>query len=888
MSEHEIMKPHEKSILDPNNPLMIKFQAAVKEHYLNQINRLKNEIFDYETETKKNQEEAERIGVQTHDAQLMLCKQQTSLDELIANVQNMIATRQETTIKLEEKKSIYRQATDNLIESEKTNLEIQNEINSVNLLINQVSEWETNIESNITVNRRIAEKTRKDQLKLAEEKKKRDVQIYKLTCATWKLDMENENMDMQLKLKKTDMEELDKTVVWGNAKLEETQVQCRSYIHAWKSVMVDIEQKDKIVQSLRTTNATVSGKIESIKAEINNVKKLTKNEMNINQRLVMNKARALADIVNCKQLLDEELNKQRELAVTMSEVEAIADQTESDCRDLNEEIRQKGIEADQLNKAAENITETVLKLDKQFSDNLNSQNAEDRFCKRLCAQVGLLREKSKDLEIIMAETENKQSKSLCEIESEKYNNEERERTLVEISRHKTELENEADAIEAEKVTNQLIFRKKERHVTVLNRKLEQILEKMQLKIVISPQELRLSVLEKQIEDTLLEITNLQIFWLREEKNVLNISKERHEQTQKLNLLKKQKLILEQKNLKVTSEIENYGRIEKKISLNINNLHSKMNVLCDHLNKTKGRKATMDEAISYSQSEFDIKLKDAELKYLQLEESIQVSEEEKIAQSKELIELHRQGLEWEKKVKLVHDTKVEMRGAHGESTENDLAKQEIHRRKVIYGQLQKAQQKMVKELEHSVSRRDNIVTVADARQTRSKASEQRIRINNTRKIESTKKQIQQLEKEIEELKERNVLVKAQKRLIVHRMEKTKNEITFNENYETILRDEIEKSKTKRQLKFEILIMMQRKLNLYNDLAANRKPFVYTKKEDLPTEFEKHRELNTKLCSILQNLISDFPNYFHQLSRLYNTMKLSVYTQYSSDIDYRTQQ
>lgn len=139
---------------------------------------------------------------------------------------------------------------------------------------------------------------------------------------------------------------------------------------------------------------------------------------------------------------------------------------------------------------------------------------------------------------------------------------------------------------------------------VLNNKLETILEKMQVKILVSPQEVRITTLEKQIEETQDKIKELQLFWLREQKNLLNVSKERQEQIQKINLLKKQNLILEQKNLKVSNDIQNYKKQEEKILQNINNLQNRISVLCDNLYKKKDRKSNLDKSNYYLQSQCD--------------------------------------------------------------------------------------------------------------------------------------------------------------------------------------------------------------------------------------------------------------------------------------------
>lgn len=72
--------------------------------------------------------------------------------------------------------------------------------------------------------------------------------------------------------------------------------------------------------------------------------------------------------------------------------------------------------------------------------------------------LNVAKEKRKDLEIIMNEAENKQSKVLSEIESQKYQNVENERTLADIEKQKSELEKEDDSIQSEKDRYQMMFR----------------------------------------------------------------------------------------------------------------------------------------------------------------------------------------------------------------------------------------------------------------------------------------------------------------------------------------------------------------------------------------------------------------------------------------------
>lgn len=148
-------------------------------------------------------------------------------------------------------------------------------------------------------------------------------------------------------------------------------------MHSWNSVVVAIGNRDRIVECLRNEETKVHEKIKSTIAEINQVKKLTKKEMNENQRLLMNKSRVELDTTNCKQQLDEYSNKYNEYCKNIVEMQAIIDQTEKDMERTAEEIRHKQTQMKQLTKDFDKIFTKKYQLEKMLLENLENQAAND-------------------------------------------------------------------------------------------------------------------------------------------------------------------------------------------------------------------------------------------------------------------------------------------------------------------------------------------------------------------------------------------------------------------------------------------------------------------------------------------------------------------------------
>ncbi|XP_023021111.2 lethal (2) 41Ab [Leptinotarsa decemlineata] len=880
-SENHLSAPiPEKAVLSPDHPILEKFQQALKEHLLLQINRMKDDIFEIETETKKKNFEKEELGVRTYEAQQLVCNQQKILESIISDLQTVTGAKEEVENELEIQKKIHKDSIEKYNESEKNNRELQNEIESVNLLIKQMSQWENKIESHISVNKRVSEKTRKDNLMIGREKKEQDLLIYKLLTEIWKLESELETVNSKIRVKENEIEEMEQTVAVGNTNIEALQSEYRCLMHSWNSVVVAIGNRDKGLDCLNEELGKFQEKFKSMVSETEQIKKLTKTELQNNEKLTMIKSRVELDVRNCKIQTDDEMNKKVAIENEMYELQAIIDQNDKDIQTIGIENQQKQNALNILMKDFDKVASQKFDLEDALMKNLENQLANNKVANNLTKILSTIKYKKKEVEVLMNEAENKNSLLASETESQKFMNDENSRLLKEIQNQQAELEREADALDAEREKFELLFRKRERQVDVLTNKLEKATLKSTS--ATSPQELKTLELEKHIEDIQEIIKKLQSYWLREQKNILAVSNERQEQIHNLNMLKKQTLILEQKNLKISDEIEDYKKFQDKVLHNIRNLQNKGEALCETLCKSRNRKTDLDRSNTLLQSEYDSKLKDSELQLLELESEITEIEEDKVNLSKELIEVNREALEWEKKLQLAKEALNSMKQERTHGGEVDNMRQEIHRMEVIHGQLKKAQEKLLKDLEHCLSRRDSIYLTSEARQKRgaSKVNEVRTRIDYSRKLDNMKNKMKQMENEIDKIKTDIQRTNNQKEITKKQIEEAKEKVKFTQKYSVDLVQGLEEAKSNRQFNFELLVMQQKKQEMYHYLSMGRKTYTIYKTEDkLVSEYGKQKDLNGRLCKVVENLRTDFPNYDHELNRINNTLKIGALLMYT---------
>lgn len=131
-------------------------------------------------------------------------------------------------------------------------MDLQNEIESTNLLTHQMKQWEDYVESELMVNQRMSEKTRKDKIKLAEEKRAQDMHVYRLMTEIWKLESELETLDMQLRVKEDEREKFAEAVAQCNTDIEAFETEYRCLLHSWNSVVVAVGIRDKHYNQMKT------------------------------------------------------------------------------------------------------------------------------------------------------------------------------------------------------------------------------------------------------------------------------------------------------------------------------------------------------------------------------------------------------------------------------------------------------------------------------------------------------------------------------------------------------------------------------------------------------------------------------------------------------------
>ncbi|KAI9143946.1 hypothetical protein BKA69DRAFT_1026299 [Paraphysoderma sedebokerense] len=171
-------------------------------------------------------------------------------------------------------------------------------------------------------------------------------------------------------------------------------------------------------------------------------------------------------------------------------------------------------------------------------------------------------------------------------------------------------------------------------------------------------------------------------------------------------LKMRQTVLSRKRMSVNAQFEREEKEIKQHQRHIRALQKDMVKVNTILSKQAATQAILQENNLGLEHEFRCRLKDAELESVRLEQMVETLKEEKDKALADLIEVEHQILLWDKKIQLAKETQAALDPNVGAQEIREMTS-EIHRMELRYSALQKLQEKLIAEMERSITRRETI-------------------------------------------------------------------------------------------------------------------------------------------------------------------------------------
>lgn len=375
---------------------------------------------------------------------------------------------------------------------------------------------------------------------------------------------------------------------------------------------------------------------------------------------------------------------------------------------------------------------------------LEDKVIQDKAVRSLTKVLRDTRETVNQLELSMIQMENQYGKNLLNFE----------RLTSDVSMRKEHLEElvHGNSVREKKLTdiqeqiekyNSLIERK-QKQIAELNKKIDEI-SLMDGDIDMAPQDIKIASLEKSIEEFDAKNQESQQQWLRQESLLIRLTQEQDAQLDEINRLSKQIMIMEQKNLKLEHLLENEKKTEKNIDRRMNELHQRLLKTNAVLAEQKELREQLQDKNLITKDEFMKKLEDEETELIKLKNNIRDLAEDKRLLEDKLRDAHSEFFSWEKKVRMAADTSRIIKDEQNPGGEVAVMKSEIHKMEMRLSYLKKVQEKMIKDMEHCVVRREMIMDAALAKEQKNSRGSHNKQVMFEKRMEGRRMKIKQMTK-----------------------------------------------------------------------------------------------------------------------------------------------
>lgn len=330
------------------------------------------------------------------------------------------------------------------------------------------------------------------------------------------------------------------------------------------------------------------------------------------------------------------------------------------------------------------------------------------------------------------------------------------------------------------------------------------------------------------------------------------------------------MVIEQKALKIESELDGSRAEQREVLRSLTNLNIKLDITSGKLYVKRKIHEKEEMECEMAHQETVDKLKDAEMNVLGMEQDMADLGQELEELKNQVQTKHFEALSWETKFKMAVEAKKMRDDEMAKSSEIGIMKSEIHRMEVKYAQLKRIQEKMVQALENSVYHRDHIYDAANVREKKT-GTKIKTQSNIKHKLNEMQNKLKIINSELLSTQRQFKDFEMREREIQEDITRNEHEIQNEKMQDCLLQTEVEQSLLMKQQNLENIVKRQKRAKRYKFLQTCT--YLPKMKSELTMEVELQRqeEIHENLCGILESLQRDFPTHKFAVEKIYQTLK-----------------
>ncbi|XP_077315749.1 coiled-coil domain-containing protein 40 isoform X1 [Lithobates pipiens] len=860
--EEEVDDEDEESelvVLDPNHPLMTRFQTALKSYLTKQIQSLDLELREMSTSMKKNKSEREDLGVILYGIQQELARLQMGLEKHYDKHAQVSTLRRQIEEDLEAIRNLYKTThQSNDAERKKVSF-MQAEVEDLALSLFYMENMSRDVASDISVMKRVMKKSEAERIQAEVEKKKQDMFVDRLTREADRLREQISLYEAQLSAQREDTKAAREVVSEANMEIEAICLEKKQLLQQWNSSLIGMTRRDEAYSAIQEALSLAHQELRSMDTEIESYKKSATKEEEKNEKLAFMINQAESDAAMSKKLITQCQARQEALRVEFSTYMRTLQETEQALNRVTADRAVRLTELTTVRKQIEKESQIKGSLENQIMETLQEKFTSDKAAKYSSLLTGKLQKRQLELEIDCSKMENETSQVQLEVNHSTSRIKALQKTLDELEK-KIQATNELISRSQSEIAKRTItIERKQSSINLYSKQIELTLAQIGGK-ELGPLEIQITALTKQIEECNTEIVAVQQYWLRLQTEMVQLTRLREEQDSSVEMLKKELTILQQRKIRIENEIEQEKNEQKDIEHHMRNLKNDMLRLNMLLNKNISSKEQLQQHNQLMESEFIQSLREAERESVEMQGNLVNLQEEKERLLKDLVETEHQIMLWEKKIQLAKEMRNAVDSDAGQG-EIRAMKAEIHRMQVRYTQLMKQQEKMIRDMEAVVSRRETIMI-------RGKNQSERDKKNLTAsefrgKLQELRKKIKETVKNIEECTNTILDLEETQRSLSFAITEKQNSISSLKVDTSSMENEIEHLHEKKRLNLTQIVAFQTRMKYLQAAKEGKYTPVFSTLQALEAEQQKQENRMHTVSTIIHQIQQEYPQYQNAL-------------------------
>ncbi|XP_063057707.1 coiled-coil domain-containing protein 40 [Engraulis encrasicolus] len=862
-------------VLDPEHPLMKRFQAVLKTHLSKQLERLNLDLREKLAMEKSEASQREALGVELYSVQLELARLQAQLEaqheaNMQANTQHRQALQQ-----LEVVRGQHLSTNSQTTKQRARVTQLQAEVESVASRLFYMKEVSDDLRSDIAVMKNASRKAGAEKTEAEELKQKQDLYVERLTKNVERLTEEIGMYEVQTVAQTQETQAAKEALGEAQLEMDALQVERKQLMQQWNSSLVGMRKRDEAYTAMQDALLQANHEVHSLDTEIEGFKKSITAEEERNELLTVLLNRAQLDGATWRKLIGQCQSQQEALHSQYSTYTRMLHEHESSLSRLNVESSVRQSEVMGLRKQLEKESSVRLALEERIVAKLQEQFTHDQAAKYSKRLTGKMATHKRELESQLSVVENELAGLSLSASEAEQRVETQARVLAEQEQEISRRHALLSASEAQVAKQVTVIERKQATINLYNKRIQQIVAATGHEDL-GPLEIRASTLSKELEEVASEMKEQQQFWLWQQGELVRLSQEKQTQSTELHKLQTQYTILQQRKVRTESEIEQERREQSELERHMKGLRGDMLKLNSLLSDNSQLRQALEQGNVLMENEFLTRLKEAERDAIDMQMQLEKIQEEKERLLNSLVEAERQVMLWEKKIQLVRETRLAVDSEVGQGDIKAM-KTEIHRMEVRYTQLLKQQEQLLRDMESAVERRESIVLRSEAqarfqgqRKPTTNTDLHNILLGLRRKTTETHKQAEECDGVLEDLR-------ASQDSLSGQLREKQQYLTELCSASTVLADDLNNLQDSKSKNLARLVALQGRTKQLVAVREGRYTPLASGEAPLSAALQREQERLAGVATVLQRICHHMPQHQGALRRI--TLALSPHVQQS---------